>query len=96
MDHFGIRGILQDLVILLQRRRQDWMSKLTHNLQNNIIVRHPDPHRFSFLLNGPGYHITGIQDKGVWAGQVRLHQLKGIVIHLPGKIGKVAQIGTYK
>lgn len=91
---FGIGGILQDLVILFQGSGQDGIAQLADNLQDNIVIRDSDSHSFTFLLDGFGNLRTGSQNKGKGTRHMRFHQFEGPVIHLPGIIGEVTQIGT--
>jgi len=94
VDKFGIGGILQDMVILFQGGGQDGIAQLADNFQDNIVIRDPDSHSFTFLLDGLGNLRAGSQNKGKGARHMRFHQFEGPVIHLPGIIGEVAQIGT--
>ena len=72
------------------------MSQLPDDLQNNIVVRDPDPDGFPVLLDRFGHLVAGRKDKGIWTGKIGFHHFKCVVVHMPGIIGEMAQIGTYE
>jgi hypothetical protein len=43
------------------------MSKLPDDLQDNIVVRDPDPYCFPVVFDGLGDLVARIKDKRLWS-----------------------------